>query len=90
MKLSKVFKDRLVPPLEEAVYWTEYVIRHRGAPQLTSAAKNLYWFQYYLIDIILFLCFLLIMLVILSIYLAKLLFILFSKTEYCSKKIKTF
>lgn len=39
-------------PLETAVYWTEYVIRHKGAPQLRSAAVGMPWYQYYLIDII--------------------------------------
>lgn len=39
-------------PLDTAVYWTEYVIRHRGAPHLKSAAVDLAWYQYLLLDVI--------------------------------------
>lgn len=40
-------------PLETAVYWCEYVIRHRGAPQLRSAAMNLNFVQYHNLDVFL-------------------------------------
>ncbi|XP_065217122.1 UDP-glycosyltransferase UGT4-like [Planococcus citri] len=50
---SIIFKDRPIQPLDLAVYWTEYVIRHRGAPHLKSAAKELHWYQYLLLDVIL-------------------------------------
>jgi hypothetical protein len=49
---SIIFKDRLVKPLDEAVYWTEYVIRHNGARHLQSAAVYLPWYQYLLLDIV--------------------------------------
>jgi len=39
-------------PEKSVVYWTEYVIRHKRAPQLKSQALNLSWYQYFLIDII--------------------------------------
>ncbi|KAL3282882.1 hypothetical protein HHI36_006040 [Cryptolaemus montrouzieri] len=50
--LSEQFKDRPVPPLETAIYWVEYVIRHKGAPQLRSPANALNWYQYLLLDVI--------------------------------------
>lgn len=49
---SEVFKDRPLSPAEEVVYWTEYIIRHKGAPHLQSHAINLTWYQYYLLDVI--------------------------------------
>ncbi|XP_060863129.1 LOW QUALITY PROTEIN: UDP-glucosyltransferase 2-like [Metopolophium dirhodum] len=49
---SKIFKDRPMSPSSQVVYWTEYVLRHKGAPHLTSHAMNLSWYQYYLLDII--------------------------------------
>lgn len=49
---SEVFKDRPLSPAEQVVYWTEYVIRHNGAPHLKSHAINLTWYQYYLLDVI--------------------------------------
>ncbi|XP_047000920.1 UDP-glycosyltransferase UGT5-like [Schistocerca americana] len=50
-QLSQLFRDRPRPPLEEAVYWVEYVIRHQGAPHLRSAALDLAWYQYLLLDV---------------------------------------
>ena len=34
------------------MYWTEYVIRHKGAPHLRSAVLDLAWYQYFLLDVI--------------------------------------
>lgn len=48
-------KDRPVAPLDSAVYWSEYVIKHKGAHHFRSAALDLTWYQYYTIDVILFL-----------------------------------
>ncbi|KAL5244409.1 hypothetical protein ACI65C_011819 [Semiaphis heraclei] len=39
-------------PAESVVYWTEYVIRHKGAPHLRSHALDLTWYQYFLLDVI--------------------------------------
>ncbi|XP_060869250.1 UDP-glucosyltransferase 2-like isoform X1 [Metopolophium dirhodum] len=49
---SNIFKDRPITPQQSVVYWTEYVIRHKGAPHLKSHALNLTWYQYLLLDII--------------------------------------
>jgi glucuronosyltransferase len=32
------------------MFWTEYVIRHKGAPRVRSDAVDLYWYQYFLLD----------------------------------------
>jgi glucuronosyltransferase len=45
-------RDQPLTPLEQAVYWTEYVIRHKGAPHLRSAVLDLAWYQYFLLDVI--------------------------------------
>lgn len=44
-------------PQESVVYWTEYVLRHNGAPHLQTAAAKLNWFQYLLLDVIAFVLF---------------------------------
>ncbi|RZB40719.1 UDP-glucuronosyltransferase-like, partial [Asbolus verrucosus] len=51
-KRSKIFHDRHVNPMDTAVYWVEYIIRHRGAPHLRVAALDLPWYKYYLLDVI--------------------------------------
>jgi len=49
---SEWFKDRPMSPADSVVYWTEYVIRHKGASHLKSQALNLKWYQYLLVDVI--------------------------------------
>ncbi|GBP43541.1 2-hydroxyacylsphingosine 1-beta-galactosyltransferase [Eumeta japonica] len=45
-----LLRDQKETPLERAVYWTEYVIRHKGAYHLQSPAKDLNYFQYHMLD----------------------------------------
>ena len=37
--------------MEQAVYWTEYVIRHKAAPHFRSAVLDLAWYQYFHLDV---------------------------------------
>lgn len=53
-------------PAESVVYWTEYVIRHKGAPHLRSHALNLTWYQYFLVDVIATLLFVLAVIILVS------------------------
>ncbi|XP_049840460.1 UDP-glucosyltransferase 2-like [Schistocerca gregaria] len=39
-EVSRIFHDRPRAPLEEAVWWTEYVVKHRGATALRSAGQT--------------------------------------------------
>ncbi|XP_046883872.1 UDP-glucuronosyltransferase 1A1-like isoform X1 [Hypomesus transpacificus] len=52
MKLSAMHKDRPIDPLDLSVYWTEFVMRHKGAAHLRVAAHDLNWFQYHSLDVI--------------------------------------
>ncbi|KAG5880367.1 hypothetical protein JTB14_029493 [Gonioctena quinquepunctata] len=51
---SKIIKDRQMKPLDNAVYWVEYVIRHKGAKHLRVGYMHLAWYQYYMIDVFAF------------------------------------
>jgi glucuronosyltransferase len=53
--ISAVFRDRPQKPLETAVFWTEYVMRHKGAVHLRSAARDLNDIQYHSLDVVAFL-----------------------------------
>ncbi|KAM9085747.1 UDP-glucuronosyltransferase 1A10-like isoform 3-T3 [Megaptera novaeangliae] len=55
MHLSRLHKDRPMEPLDLAVFWVEFVMRHKGAPHLRPAAHDLTWYQYYSLDVIGFL-----------------------------------
>ncbi|XP_058122285.1 UDP-glycosyltransferase UGT5-like [Anopheles ziemanni] len=52
-EISRLFTDRIVEPMNESIYWIEYVARHGGAAHLKSKAVNLSWFQYYMLDVFL-------------------------------------
>ncbi|XP_045852886.1 UDP-glucuronosyltransferase 2A2 isoform X1 [Meles meles] len=54
-RLSKIHHDQPVKPLDRAVFWIEFVMRHKGAKHLRPAAHNLTWFQYHSLDVIGFL-----------------------------------
>ncbi|XP_006893518.1 PREDICTED: UDP-glucuronosyltransferase 1-3-like isoform X1 [Elephantulus edwardii] len=55
MRLSSLHKDRPMEPLDLAVFWVEFVMRHKGAPHLRPAAHDLTWYQYHSLDVIGFL-----------------------------------
>ncbi|NXY46036.1 UD11 glucuronosyltransferase, partial [Ceuthmochares aereus] len=54
-RLSDLHLDRPIHPLDLAVYWVEFVMRHKGAPHLRPAAHDLNWIQYHSLDVIAFL-----------------------------------
>ncbi|XP_069904171.1 UDP-glucuronosyltransferase 2B31-like isoform X2 [Oryctolagus cuniculus] len=55
MRLSRIHHDQPTKPLDRAVFWVEFVMRHKGARHLRAAAHNLTWFQYHSLDVICFL-----------------------------------
>ncbi|KAF0885806.1 UDB31 glucuronosyltransferase, partial [Crocuta crocuta] len=54
-RLSRIHHDQPVKPLDRAVFWIEFVMRHKGAKHLRPAAHDLTWFQYHSFDVIGFL-----------------------------------
>ncbi|XP_046695513.1 UDP-glucuronosyltransferase 2C1-like isoform X4 [Silurus meridionalis] len=57
MKLSRIHHDQPMKPLDQAVYWIEFVMRNKGAKHLRVEAHNLTWYQYHCLDVIAFLIF---------------------------------
>ncbi|XP_052497589.1 UDP-glucuronosyltransferase 2B17-like [Budorcas taxicolor] len=55
MWLSTIQRDQPIKPLDRAIFWIEFVMRHKGAKHLRPAAHNLTWFQYHSLDVIGFL-----------------------------------
>ncbi|NXM30221.1 UD11 glucuronosyltransferase, partial [Oxyruncus cristatus] len=54
-RLSDLHLDRPIHPLDLAVHWVEFVMRHKGAPHLRPAAHDLNWVQYHSLDVMAFL-----------------------------------
>ncbi|KAK7831854.1 hypothetical protein U0070_016484 [Myodes glareolus] len=55
MRLSRIHHEQPVKPLDRAVFWIEYVMRHKGAKHLRVVAHDLIWYQYHSLDVIGFL-----------------------------------
>ncbi|XP_023937635.2 UDP-glucosyltransferase 2-like [Bicyclus anynana] len=53
LKLRSVMRDHPESPLERAVWWTEYVLRNRGAEHLRAPTANMSWVEYYEVKLIL-------------------------------------
>ncbi|XP_058445384.1 UDP-glucosyltransferase 2-like [Malaya genurostris] len=50
-KLSELYRDRPMSAMDTAVFWTEYVIRHRGAKHMRYPGVDLNFFQRHLLDV---------------------------------------
>ena len=50
-RVSELMRDQKERPLDRAIYWIEYVIRHQGAPHLRSSSRHLHLYERNLIDI---------------------------------------
>ncbi|XP_041657660.1 UDP-glucuronosyltransferase 1-2-like [Cheilinus undulatus] len=52
-RLSRLHRDQPMAPMDQAVFWVEYVIRHKGAPHLRTEAYKMPWYSYYSLDVLL-------------------------------------
>ncbi|XP_010594013.1 UDP-glucuronosyltransferase 2B31-like isoform X5 [Loxodonta africana] len=55
VRLSAIHHDQPVKPLDRAIFWVEFVMRHKGAKHLRPASLSLTWYQYHSLDVIGFL-----------------------------------
>ncbi|KAF7663470.1 hypothetical protein LDENG_00210600 [Lucifuga dentata] len=53
--LSRIHHDRPTSPLDEAVFWIEFTMRHNGAKHLRVQAHEFTWYQYHSLDVLAFL-----------------------------------
>lgn len=51
-QLSAIYHDNLVHPMDESIFWIEYVCRHKGAKHLKSQAVNMSWISYLMLDVL--------------------------------------
>ncbi|XP_029980471.1 UDP-glucuronosyltransferase-like isoform X1 [Sphaeramia orbicularis] len=66
VQLSQIHLDRPLQPLDLAVFWTEFVMKHKGAAHLRVAAHDLNWIQYHSLDVLGFLALVLITVLVLT------------------------
>ncbi|KAK1174543.1 UDP-glucuronosyltransferase 2A1-like isoform X4 [Acipenser oxyrinchus oxyrinchus] len=76
MRLSRIHHDQPMKPLDRAVFWIEFVMRHKGAKHLRPEAHNLTWYQYHCLDVI----------GLLLAFVIALLFIIVKSCSFCFRK----
>lgn len=79
-KVAQLTKDQPMTGLEKAVWWTEYVIRHRGAPHFKNPLTDMPTYQAYLLDVIGFIF-------VFTIILIYLCYKLFTNVKYVFRKV---
>lgn len=89
-EVSQRFRDRPLSPLDTAIYWIEYVIKHKGAFFMQTAAVKMPLYQYLLLDVIAFLLVFVISILSILYFVFSNLYILFSKTFFKKKKLEWF
>ncbi|KAI4829877.1 hypothetical protein KUCAC02_001537 [Chaenocephalus aceratus] len=54
-RLSRLHRDQPMKPLDTALFWIEFVMRHKGAAHLRTESYRLPWYSYHSVDVVLFL-----------------------------------
>ncbi|KAF7650941.1 hypothetical protein LDENG_00118440 [Lucifuga dentata] len=49
--LSRLHRDQPMKPLDRAIFWIEFVMRHKGAAHLKTSSFKMSWIQYNSIDV---------------------------------------
>ncbi|KAF5285532.1 hypothetical protein FQA39_LY16597 [Lamprigera yunnana] len=70
--LNKIIEDEPENGLDRAVFWTEYVIKNKGAQHLKSPLNNIPSYQYYLLDVIAVFIIVLVVVAVMIVYSVKL------------------
>ncbi|XP_032377837.1 UDP-glucuronosyltransferase 2A2 isoform X1 [Etheostoma spectabile] len=54
-RLSRLHRDQPMKPLDNALFWIEFVMRHKGAAHLRTESYKMPWYSYHSVDVMLFL-----------------------------------
>nr|XP_057944413.1 UDP-glucuronosyltransferase 2B1-like [Doryrhamphus excisus] len=51
-RLSRLHRDQPLTPMDSALFWIEFVMRHKGAGHLRTESYKLPWYAYYSVDMV--------------------------------------
>lgn len=51
-KMSQLHHDTPLRPMDTAIFWLEYVMRHKGAAHLRTESYKLPWYEYHNVDVL--------------------------------------
>uniref|UniRef100_A0A3P9MPT0 UDP-glucuronosyltransferase n=1 Tax=Oryzias latipes TaxID=8090 RepID=A0A3P9MPT0_ORYLA len=82
-RLSRLHRDQPVKLMDKALFWIEFVMRHKGAAHLKAQSYNMSWFSYHSVDVVLFLT-----AAVLLVLLTSFMFIRCLFRALCKRKVK--
>ncbi|KAH8378430.1 hypothetical protein KR093_011330, partial [Drosophila rubida] len=88
-RFSQLYRDRPLSARQTVIYWTDYVLRHHGAPHLQSSSVQMHWVAYYNLDLYALLATVLTLLLLLNFLIGRFVFRkLTAKSKKANKKAK--
>ena len=54
-RLSRLHRDQPMKPLDLAIFWIEFVMRHKGAAHLRTESYRMPWYSFHSVDVVVFL-----------------------------------
>ncbi|XP_076128799.1 UDP-glucuronosyltransferase 2B13-like [Alosa pseudoharengus] len=54
-RLSRIHHDQPMKPMDQALFWIEFVMRHKGAAHLRTESYKMPWYSYHSVDVVVFL-----------------------------------
>ncbi|XP_033182048.1 UDP-glucuronosyltransferase 2C1-like [Anabas testudineus] len=85
-KLSNLHRDQPMKPLDRAMFWIEFVMRHKGAPHLRTESYKMSKIQYYSIDVVAFL--LTVVFLVFNVFICVVRFLCVFLCVFCRSKVK--
>ncbi|XP_042343834.1 LOW QUALITY PROTEIN: UDP-glucuronosyltransferase 2C1-like [Plectropomus leopardus] len=82
-RLSRLHRDQPITPLENALFWLEFVMRQKGAAHLKAASYKMPWYSYHSVDVVLFLAGAVLLVLFIIFVFMRCLF-----TTFCKRKVK--
>ncbi|KAM3867429.1 UDP-glucuronosyltransferase 2A2-like [Diretmus argenteus] len=83
-RLSQLHRDQPMKPLDHAMFWIEFVMRHKGAAHLRTDSYKMSWIQYHSIDVVAFLLAFVVLVSLICILMVTLLW----RKVFCRTKVK--
>ncbi|XP_064815463.1 UDP-glucuronosyltransferase 2B15-like isoform X2 [Oncorhynchus masou masou] len=70
-RLSRLHRDVPMEPLDTALFWIEFVMRHKGAAHLHTESYRMPWYSYHSVDVVLILLAVVVVLILLLVAIVR-------------------
>ncbi|KAM9475139.1 UDP glucuronosyltransferase 5 family, polypeptide E1 [Clarias gariepinus] len=51
-RMSEIHRDTPLKPMDSAIFWLEYIMRHKGAAHLRTESYRMPWYAYHNVDVL--------------------------------------